>query len=364
MGGGGTHISLFIGARTRSPYFDITHFMEILRDVLLAPLTTFRVGGPASHFLRATTNAELLKGVRYAQERNLTLFVLGGGSNVLFKDEGFSGLVLTVALRGVSISREGNDVLVTAAAGEPWDELVQHTVENNFYGLENLSGIPGLVGATPIQNVGAYGTEVKEKLKWVEVFDTHTDSIKRFRPSECHFGYRDSIFKKEAGKHYIVTNVCFRLSTAKRLNTSYKDITAYFDTHNVTPTLQSVRDAVLAVRSRKFPDLNRFGTAGSFFKNPMLTHAQAKELKAVYKDVPTFEQETGVKIPLAWILDTVCNLKGFNAKSVGLFEKQPLVVVNFGGALQKDIISFTQDVAAQVYEKTGIHIEPEVTILS
>lgn len=293
----------------------------------------------------------------------MPLCVLGGGSNILFNDEGFSGMVLAMSLRGSSAAREGRDVLATAAAGEAWDDFVRHTVDNNFHGLENCSGIPGLVGAAPIQNVGAYGVEVSDCIEWVDVLNGKTGSLRRLTNAECEFAYRDSVFKREEGKDYIVTSVCFRLSLEKRLNTSYKDVARYFNDCGRAPTLRSVREAILRVRGRKFPDLTRHGTVGSFFKNPNVSKTHADKLARMYPDMPMFRYETGVKIPLAWILDNVCNLKGYRKRAVGLWEKQPLVLVNYGGATQRDIVLFAREIAARVRDATNINIEPEVRLM-
>lgn len=369
--------------------------VRIERNIPLAPLTSFKIGGVADYFCRVQNEEELRGTLAFARERSLLLCVLGGGTNVLVSDAGFRGLVVKVEMRGIFLQNPplcspsfikegvGGGFLVVASAGEPWDSLVLYAVENGLWGIENLSGIPGTVGAAPVQNIGAYGTELKNVLEWVEAIDVRTDEARKFLNDECRLGYRDSIFKTPEGKHYIITRVALRLQKDGVLNLSYKDLTEYFKWKDV-PTLADIRRAVLHIRARKFPDLTRYGTAGSFFKNPIIPRTQYEKLKERYPDLPVFpilkihplspsfskgggggrifglEREELVKIPLAWILDNVCHLKGFVRAEAALWENQPLVLVNRGGASATEVRALAEEVAERVRREIGIVLEWEV----
>jgi UDP-N-acetylmuramate dehydrogenase len=345
--------------------------MQIKEGVSLAELTTFKVGGPARYFCSVENLVELREALGFAYANRLPWFVLGRGSNVLASDLGFAGLIIQIKLRGVeydSISDETDEVLVIVAAGEEWDPFVFNTLKRGFGGLENLSGIPGTVGATPIQNVGAYGVEVKDFIEWVEALDVRTGDLVRLPNELCQFEYRGSFFKTAAGKNFIVTSAAFRLKRNTAPNLSYKDIANFFD-GKTKPTLLEVRQAVLSIRAKKFPDIRKIGTAGSFFKNPIVSQEKFNELKKKFPDLPGFElpatsrRPPAVKIPLAWILDKVCNLKGFKSGPVGLYEAQPLVLVNLGGGTQREVQALAEKVAAEVKKSTGIDIEWEVQLL-
>ena len=244
--------------------------MQIETNIALAPLTTLRVGGPAAAFIRVQTLNDLQAAAAHASAHKLPTLILGEGSNLLIPDAGFAGVVIKNELHGVSFVKDGKDVLAVICAGENWDAFVGEAVKRGFHGIENLSGIPGTVGATPIQNVGAYGTEVSDVIQWVEVYDTKNTKLTRLNPEKCNFLYRDSIFKQPEGKHYIVTSVCFRLSQRGSPNLSYHDLREQFTNAHEEPTLSAIRTAVLTVRAGKFPSLKEVGTAGSFFKNPIL----------------------------------------------------------------------------------------------
>ncbi len=335
--------------------------MDIKEHVSLKELTTFKIGGKARYFCVVKEPDDIARAVSFAEERKVPFFVLGGGSNVLVADEGFPGLSIKMDLLGVEFNEKGRGAVeVVAGAGENWDGLVDLCVEKGLYGLENLSGIPGSVGAAPVQNIGAYGTEVKEVISWVEVFDPAARSFKIFSKKECGFGYRDSIFKTSAGAGLIISRVGFVLKMNDVLHTEYKDLAAFFAAKNaVSPA--DVRDAVLKIRAKKFPDLREFGTAGSFFKNPFVTQKEFDALHATFPDMPHFPSAGGgVKIPLGWILDHVCHLKGIRDGAVGTFKGQALVLVNYGGASAADVILFATNIATSVKEKTGLSIEWEV----
>ncbi|MEN9614029.1 MAG: hypothetical protein RLZZ347_336 [Candidatus Parcubacteria bacterium] len=335
--------------------------------VFLKEHTTFKIGGPAGEFVVASSEAELLSAVARAQKNNTPILILGGGSNMLVSDEGFAGVVVQMALKGIRYAEKGDLVRAIVEAGESWDGLVADTVAQGLYGLENLSGIPGTVGASPIQNIGAYGAEVKDTIEWVEVLDKHTLKVKRLSNADCQFAYRHSFFKTPEGRALVVLRVCFLLKKNGVLNLAYKDIGEYGVRKNIMDfSLATLREAILEIRKGKFPDLTKFGTAGSFFKNPIISQEQYESLKIKWPNLPGFPLSTinyqllTFKIPLAWILDNVCGLKGTREGNVGLFQNQPLVLTNFGGATAQEVSDFAQKIIKIVFEKTGITIEPEV----
>lgn len=330
--------------------------MKILQDISLAPYTTFRIGGPAAHFCVAKSEQDVKEAVEFARTKKMPLFVLGGGSNLVIADRGFSGLVVKMEMKGLEFTGDS----VVAAAGESWDGLVAEAVARGLWGLENLSGIPGTVGASPVQNIGAYGTEVMDVIGSVRAIDGTTGEMREFTNAECRFSYRDSFFKTPAGKQWIILSVSFRLSSKPAPNISYKDLRESFST-NPAPSQADIRAAVLAIRAKKFPDLSRIGTAGSFWKNPIISRAEFEQLALKYPGIPSFPAENDrIKVPLAWILDKVCALKGYTEGGVALFENQPLVLVARPGATADQIAAFESRIKAIVAEKTGIAIEKEV----
>lgn len=337
--------------------------MEIKVQFPLRELTTLKVGGNARYFCLADSLDDLKEAFAFAKKQNVPILILGGGSNLLIGDEGFAGLVIKINFLGLDFCEVGDLAEVIAGAGENWDAFVATTIEHHLSGLENLSGIPGTVGGTPVQNVGAYGVEVKDSINWVEAVNVETGEVKRFSNQECHFGYRNSFFKTPAGKKFVIVRVSYLLSRKFEPNISYTDLAAYFAAQKPLDAAE-VRVAVIKIRAGKFPDLNKIGTAGSFFKNPIVHHTVAAKLKDRYPGLPTFSHKGDhVKLSLAWILDKVCFLKGFRHKSTGLFEKQPLVLVNYGDATAEEIKNFSQLVKSKVQATTGIEIEEEVQIV-
>ncbi len=335
--------------------------LKILENILLKDYTTFHIGGPARYFVSVKDTKELKEAIRFAKQKNIKFMILGGGSNILVSDQGFDGLAIKNEIKKKEITTDG---LAVFGSGENWDEAVSFAVSQGLGGLENLSGIPGTVGATPVQNVGAYGTEVKDTISYVNTLDSETLEEKTFTNAECQFGYRTSIFKKPEYKKYFITEVAFALKKDAPLNLEYKDVKNYFTAHSeLTPNLQTVRSAVLEIRSGKFPNVKDFGLAGSFFKNPIVTVEKYQELLKNYPNVPNFPAGEGlVKVPLAWILDNVCQLKGYKTGNVGLYEKQPIVLTNYGGASCWEVQALSNYVKAQVKAKTGIEVEEEVEI--
>jgi UDP-N-acetylmuramate dehydrogenase len=258
-----------------------------------------------------------------------------------------------------------SSVLAVVGAGVNWDAFVGDTVMRGLGGLENLSLIPGTVGAAPVQNIGAYGSEVKESIEWVETLDSKHGTIRIFQKDECAFEYRDSFFKKGKGKNFIITRVAFKLNTKPVLNVQYKELAQRFAAHTQPPTLAEVRNAVIEIRKQKLPDVRDVGTAGSFFKNPIITREMYATLHTLYPEMPCFEIDAHfVKIPAAWILDNVCGFKGHQEGSVGVYKNQALVLVNNGNAHAHDIAALAQKMQSCVFEKTHISLEREVQYIA
>jgi len=331
--------------------------MTIEKNIKLDTYTTLGVGGYAEYFVRIASVEDLEVAVVFGKEKNIPILVMAGGSNVLISDNGFNGLVIKIEIKGIEYDNE----YVTVGAGENLDSFVADVVSKKLYGIENLSGIPGTVGATPVQNVGAYGVDVSMVIDWVEVFDTNNCKIKKISNKECNFEYRSSIFKKK--KNYIITRICFKLKKEKELVVHYKDIKNYLEKTKLTdPSIADVRCIILEIRGNKFPNLNKFGTAGSFFKNPVISEKEYKRLLTIYSDLPGHATEGGVKIPLAWLLDTF-GWKSKKDKNVNVFHKQPLVLVCNKNATAEEIKSFAKKIMSDVKAKTGIDIVPEVTFI-
>lgn len=337
--------------------------MDVLENVPMSEHTTLRLGGMARFFVSVFSVSELRDAISFAKDNNLPVYVLGGGSNVLFTDDGWNGLVIHINILGREYEEDSKgDAKVTVSAGEIWDQLVEETVSNGLWGMENLSRIPGTVGATPVQNIGAYGVEVKDIIDWVEVLNMDTGDLHILSVNECCFGYRDSVFKHNAGKKYIVTRVAFRLSTYPNPKLDYKDLREFFQERKDV-SVREVRDAINKIRGEKFPNLTEVGTAGSFFKNPTISKTLHKELETwLDAPVPSYDFDSkNVKVPLAWILERI-GWKGKKEGHVGCWDKQPLLLVHYGGGNSKEFLDFVEKIMEDVKDKTNIKIIPEVDI--
>jgi UDP-N-acetylmuramate dehydrogenase len=341
------------------------------RDVPLAPLTTIGIGGPARYFLRAQTVDEVREAVRWSQENGVPLFVLAGGSNLLISDDGFDGLVLQIDLRGITVESEDTHAMVKAAAGEPWDAFVAMTVANGWAGVECLSGIPGSVGATPIQNVGAYGQEVAETIVRVEALDRTTDRVIGFTNWDCRFAYRSSLFKNHERERYIVLNVTFRLRVGGEATVRYPELRKKLDELGIAMgDLAHVREAVIAIRKRKGmvldPDDPDTRSDGSFFMNPIIPIASLDPLLARARTLlgdgmapPHFPSGDEVKLSAAWLIEHAGFAKGFVHGNVGLSTKHSLAVVNRGGGTAREVKELVGMIQRAVRERFGVEIEPE-----
>lgn len=292
-------------------------------------------------------------------------FVLGGGSNILFTND-YNGTIIKNEIKGISERQfNKNEILLSIGAGEIWDDIVDYAVKKNYYGIENLSLIPGNVGAAPIQNIGAYGVELKDVFHSLEGIHFENGEKRIFNLDECEFGYRDSIFKNELKGKIIITKINLKLTTKGKLNTNYLSLKNYLIENNLTaPTLSQIREAVINIRNSKLPDPKKMGNAGSFFKNPIVTKKEYDELIHKYPTLSYFISEDGLyKISAGWLIEK-CGLKGIRIGNVGTHVKQALVIVNYGGATGEEILKFVKNIQTKVFNEFGILLEPEVNIIN
>jgi UDP-N-acetylmuramate dehydrogenase len=343
----------------------------LLENIPLAPLTTIRIGGPARYFVEATTVGEVQEAVTFARSRDLRLFVLGGGSNLLVADAGWPGLVLKVAIQGLD-QRSGHDddgkILFDAGAGESWDKFVSHAVMAHCAGVECLSGIPGSVGGTPVQNVGAYGQEVSETIASVQVLDLKDNQVRELCPEACGFSYRTSIFNTTERGRFIVLRVTYALTPNGSPRITYADLKHHFEGRETPPNLAETREAVRHIRARKgmliVPGDADCQSAGSFFKNPVLSEEQHKDLQqraaARGLTVPTYPAlETRKKVSAAWLVERSGFAKGFGSGRVGISTRHALAIVNRGGATAADVLTLKEQIQHRVEEIWGVRLEPE-----
>ncbi|PWW30674.1 MULTISPECIES: UDP-N-acetylmuramate dehydrogenase [unclassified Chryseobacterium] len=331
----------------------------------LQPYTTFGVEAQARYFTEVNTIDELKEALIFAKTQNLKLLFLGGGSNILLTRD-FDGLAIRLSLRGISeeIINE-NEVWVTAKAGENWHEFVMYCLQKNYGGLENLSLIPGNVGTSPMQNIGAYGTEIKDIFVSCEVLDLENLELRTFNLEQCRFGYRDSIFKQEGKGRYVILEVTFKLTQKDHhIKTEYGAIQSELENLGIeNPTIQDVSKAVINIRQSKLPDPKEIGNAGSFFKNPTIPLAQFEALKQKFENIQGYPNGDGVKVPAGWLIEQ-CGWKGKQIGNVASHKLQSLVIINAtGSATGKEIFDFSTEIINSVKEKFGIELEREVNII-
>lgn len=328
----------------------------------LGPLTTLKIGGPARFFVIAENETQIGEAFAFAEKESLDIFVLGGGSNVLISDNGFDGLVLQMALRGVSKRIENESaVSVSANAGEDWDNFVAYCVRDDLAGVECLSGIPGFVGGTPVQNVGAYGQEVSETIVSVRCFDRRTNDFVTLTKADCGFAYRTSIFNSTELDRYIVLSLTFTLRKGGEPKVVYKDLVDYFAGRQAS--LREVRDGVLKIRRSKSmvieTDDPNSKSAGSFFKNPIVETSELERLRAANGNVPFFEFGEKVKIPAAWLIENAGFCRGFALGNAGISTNHTLALINRGGATADEIVTLKNRIQDGVAAKFGIVLQPE-----
>lgn len=332
--------------------------IHIEENIPLAEFTTMRVGGNARFFARIKDVDELNDAITFARENSLQIFILGGGSNTLVPGDGFSGLVIKIEIKGI----EYDGGRVTAGAGEVWDDVVRDSVARNLWGIENLSLVPGTVGGAVVQNIGAYGAEARETIFSVEAFDTSVMQIKTFLRDECELGYRESIFKKN--KNLIVVGATFELAKHGTPRADYEDVKKYFEEKEIVePTLTEIRDAIVSIRTKKMP-APPIGTAGSFFKNPVVSAQKYESLKNEFPEIKAYAQgDYTYKLSAAWLIDHVGNWRGYRKGDAGVHEKQALILVNYGTASAEEMLSLAQEIKKDIKEKTGVTLEEEVVMM-
>lgn len=320
-----------------------------------------------------------LKDIEYLIENNIfndnKTLILGGGSNILFRNEYFDGTIIHSNLKGITISPDDDEILqlsdsatqnhtiVRCMSGEVWKDFVDFTIKNNLYGLENLVDIPGSVGASPVQNIGAYGVEVKDCIDCVYTIDLTNGDRVIFNNEDCDFSYRNSVFKKEENKKYFIVAIDFKLKQKSDLNLEYGNVKEYLEKNGiVSPTLSDVAEAIKQIRATKLPEVGVIGSVGSFFQNPIVSENIFKNLKETYPEMPSYPNENGVKIPAGWLIDKA-GWKGHRENHVGVWDKQALVLVHYGGGKPEEILDLMKKIQDSVKEKFGIEIKPEVNIV-
>lgn len=337
--------------------------LQIQENISLKPYNSFGIDVKASYFAEIFSEAGLKSLFEDEVTKSQKLLVIGGGSNVLFTKD-YEGLVIKISIKGIESIADGEQILVTAGAGEVWNDFVNYCVEHNFAGVENLSLIPGTVGASPIQNIGAYGIELKDVFESCAAFEIKTGQIKTFNFNECHFGYRESIFKGELKGQYIITSVTFRLSTQPAINTSYGAIETELQRRGIEkPTIADVSAAVSHIRVSKLPDPSTIGNAGSFFKNPVIDKHEFAEVVAKHPDVvhyPTADHK--IKLAAGWLIEQ-CGWKGKIVGQTGTWKNQALVLVNHGNATGTEVFDFSEQIIDSVKSSFGVTLEREVNIL-
>ncbi|RZL39062.1 MAG: UDP-N-acetylmuramate dehydrogenase [Pedobacter sp.] len=337
--------------------------MQIQQNISLKPYNTFGIDVKAAFFAEILNEADLKTLFDHELTKSQKLLIIGGGSNVLFTQD-YDGLVIKISIQGIESKVDGDKVKVRAGAGVVWNDFVNYCVENHYAGVENLSLIPGTVGASPIQNIGAYGVELKDVFESCTAFEIKTGEIKTFSFSDCHFGYRESIFKGELKGQYIITSVTFALKTEARVNTSYGAIETELQRRGIeNPGIADVSAAVSHIRVSKLPDPSTIGNAGSFFKNPVIEKYEFADIVAKHPDVvhyPTADDK--IKLAAGWLIEQ-CGWKGKIQGNTGTWKNQALVLVNHGNASGKEVYDFSALIIDSVKSTFGVTLEREVNIL-
>lgn len=335
-------------------------------DYSLKPFNTFGIEVKAQKFARFSSVEELNNLFQEIKAQSWPFLILGGGSNVLFRDD-FKGVVLRNEMKGISYSNlNENEVVATCGAGEVWHEFVLNTISEGLYGIENLSLIPGSVGASPMQNIGAYGVEIKDVFHELKAYHIATGEIHTFNKEACAFGYRESVFKRTLKNQYVIVEVSFILKKKAELNTSYGAINDELKQAGIdSPTLKDVSDAVIRIRQSKLPNPAEIGNAGSFFKNPVVSNSLAEKIIRAYPEAPVYPvkgDENHKKLAAGWLIEQ-CGLKGLTLENHGVHKKQALVLVNYGSATGNEIFELSSRVIGEVKEKFGVELEREVNII-
>ena len=335
--------------------------MDIRTNIPLKNFTTMRLGGPARYFADAHTPADVQQLYHWAKSQNLPVFILGGGSNLIARDEGYAGLVIRMRVPGFEIKEDNSgSTTIKIGAGEIWDSVVERSVLMNLSGIEAMSAVPGTAGAAPVQNVGAYGQEIAETLISLEAYDTQTDTFVVLQNEDCEFSYRHSIFRGREQGRYVIVSITLTLSKVQPKPPFYATLQAYLDEHNITfYTHQIIRDAVKAVRAEKLPDPTKIANSGSFFKNSIIESWQADELRTQFPDIKLFEMADGrMKVPSGWLIERA-GLKGTLTQGIRVYDKNALVLVNESAQSYSDLVAAREHVIDTVRDTFRIIIEQE-----
>lgn len=335
--------------------------MDVHTNIPLRNYTTMRLGGPARFMADIHTPTEVQEVCRNAKSQNLPIFVLGGGSNVIVRDDGFAGIIIRNRIPGFDIiSDEEGRTVIKIGAGENWDDVVRRTVERNLTGIEAMSAIPGTAGAAPVQNVGAYGQEIAETLVSLEAYDITEDRFVILQNSDCGFAYRHSIFRGDAAGRYVITSITLQLYKTPPQPPFYKAVQDYFDQNNVTMfTSQVIRDAVMKIRFDKLPDPAKLPNTGSFFKNAIVEDWQLNDLRKDYPDIPTYDMPDGrFKVPTGWLIEQA-GLKGQTLHGMHVHDKNALVLINESAKSYADLAAARDEIIGAVRDKFRIYIEQE-----
>ena len=344
--------------------------LKIQEYVDIKDYSTMKIGGQFRYFTELENKDELENACNFREEKNISIFILGGGSNVIFSDGVINVLAIKMEIKGFEIINETNEYVdIQVGAGENWDELVKKTIDMDVSGLESLSLIPGTVGASPVQNIGAYGAEVKDSILEVEAYDTKENKFVNISNKDCKFGYRDSIFKNEAKGRYVIIRVTYRLEKIASLvlfeknfskALSYPGIKRYFLENNINnPTLNQIREAVIDIRMSKLPNPKTLPNTGSFFKNPIVDNVVASKIKKQFPDAKFFPVDSSLtKIPAGWLIENA-GLKGKSFGNISIYNKNALVLVNNGNATKEDLLKAKDEIVRIVEQKFGITLEQE-----
>ncbi len=338
--------------------------MLIFENHPLLSLNSFAINVKTKYFTSIQSINELAEVIN-KNKKGFTepLLILGGGSNLLFTKD-FNGWVIKNDLKGIELIKEDeNYYYVKAMAGENWHQFVLFCVNHNYAGVENLSLIPGNIGASPMQNIGAYGVEIKDMFYELEAYNIQDQQLVTFTKNDCEFGYRESVFKTKFKNQFIITSVCFQLPKKPTLNISYGAIKKELELMNInTPTIQDISKAIIRIRQSKLPDPLKIGNAGSFFKNPIITQSAFRKLKQSFPIIPSFPNNNLIKVPAGWLIEQ-CGWKGYRKKDAGCYALQALVLVNYGNATGSEIFELSKEIIDSVKNKFGIELEREVNII-
>jgi len=338
--------------------------MQIKTNVPLKDYSTMRLGGIAEALTTVTNKEELAEAIEWAAERNKPYLMLGGGSNIIFSN-GFHGLVIINALHSFEVlSEDDESVVMRIGAGENWDDIVARSVARGLSGIEKLSAIPGTAGATPVQNVGAYGAEIADVLTELEAYETRSKKFVTLTAADCKFSYRNSIFKSPKDRHYVITSITIRLSKQAPEPPFYEALQAYLDKHQITEySPAALRGAVVAIRAQKLPDPHLLANTGSFFKNPIVPKGVLAELQQNHPDMPFYEMKDGsIKLLAGWLIDQT-GLKGYRSHGMKIYEKNALVFINESAKGYDDLAAFRQEIVDKVNTAFGVTLEQEPELI-